>query len=85
MVRMGISTPRSAMKSKPPAPTRGSSVRAAKARTSGSIAARRRGVNTRLRSPRCRSWSGGSSKMNMPGGISIPALMISSTDPSAEL
>ena len=29
MVRMGISAPRSAMKSKPPVPTSGSSVRAA--------------------------------------------------------
>ena len=59
MVRIGISVPRSAMKSKPPVPMRGSSDRAAKSRTFGSMAASRRGVKTRLRSPRCRSWSGG--------------------------
>ena len=49
------------------------------------MAAMRRGVKTRLMMPRWRSWSGGSSKMNMPGGISISALMISSTEPLAEL
>ena len=70
----GIGAPRSAMKSKPPWSTRGSRLRAAKARISGAIAAMRRGVNTRLRTPRCRLWSGGSSKMNMPGGISHPGL-----------
>ena len=47
------------------------------------MAAMRRGVKTRVRSPRWRSWSGGSSKMNTPGGISISALMISMTDPLA--
>ena len=85
MVRIGISVPRSAMKSKPPCPTSGSSLRAAKARTCGSIAAMRLGVKTRLISPRCRSWSGGSSKMNNPGGSSAPDLMISRTEPLAEL
>ncbi len=73
------------MKSKPPLPTSGSSVRAQNSRTFGSIAPTRRGVNTRESSPRWRSWAGGSSMMNTPGGISIPLRMTSSTLPFAEL
>ena len=67
MVRIGIWAPRSAMKSKPPAPTSGSSERAQKSRTSGSIAAIFFGVNTRLSRPRWTSWIGGSSNRMMPG------------------
>ena len=85
MVRMGIWAPRSAMKSNPPVPTRGSSDRAQNSRTLGSMAFILRGVNTRDSRPRCRSWFGGSSKMIDPGGISMPLLMISSSVPLAEL
>ena len=73
------------MKSKPPAPTRGSRLRAQNSRTLGSMAAILRGVKTRDSRPRWRSWSGGSSKMIEPGGISMPLLISSSTDPLAEL
>ena len=34
--------------------------------------------------PRCRSWIGGSSIRISPGGMSIPAMMISSVDPLPE-
>ena len=56
-----------AMKSKPPEPTSGSRLRAQNSRTLGSMAAILRGVKTRDRRPRWRSWSGGSSKMIEPG------------------
>jgi len=69
---MGISAPRSWMKSKPPAPTSGSRVRAQKARTCGSIASIRFGVNTRLNSPRCTSWREVLEEY-VPGGISMPS------------
>ena len=85
IVRIGIWAPRSAMKSKPPLPTSGSRLRAQNSRTLGSIAAILRGVNTRDSRPRCRSWSGGSSKMIDPGGISMPLLMSSRIVPLAEL
>ena len=44
----------------------------------------RRGVNTRDNNDRCTSWVGGSSNRMLPGGISTPCLMISSTDPLPE-
>ena len=84
MVRMGIWAPRSAMKSNPPVPTIGSRARAQNSRIFGSMAATLRGVNTRERSPRWRSCSGGSSKMIVPGGISMPLLISSSTVPRLE-
>ncbi len=68
-MRIGICAPRSAMKSKPPAPTSGSSVRAQNSRTFGSIAFIFFGVNTRDSRPRCTSWTGGSSNRMMPGGM----------------
>ena len=79
MVRMGIWAPRSAMKSKRPAPTRGSRLRAQNSRTLGSSALMLRGVKTRDSRRRCRWWAGGSSKMMEPGGISMPLLMSSSS------
>ena len=85
IVRIGIWAPRSAMKSKPPLPTSGSRLRAQNSRTLGSMAAILRGVNTRDSRPRWRSWSGGSSKMIDPGGISMPLLMSSRIVPLAEL
>ena len=53
----------------------GSRLLAQNARIWGSSSAIRRGVNTRDSSFRCRVWVGGSSKMNMPGGIVMPARM----------
>ena len=60
-------------------------VRAQNARTLGSSAAMRRGVNTRESSDRCTSWVGGSSNKIVPGGISMPLLIISSTEPRPEM
>ncbi len=85
IVRIGMKAPRSWMKSKPPEPTRGSRVVAQNSRIFGSMAAIRRGVNTRERRPRCSSWVGGSSKMIEPGGTSMSAFSSSSTVPRAEL
>ncbi len=85
MVRIGIWAPRCVMKSNPSSPTSGSRVMAQNSRTFGSMAPIFRGVNTRDSRPRCRSCSGGSSKMNVPGGISMSALMSSSNEPFAEL
>ena len=72
------------MKSKPPAPTSGSRLAAQNARTLGSISAIRRGVNTRESNDRWMSWVGGSSKRMLPGGMSTPILIISSTEPRPE-
>ena len=77
MVRIGISAPRSAMTSNPPAPTSGSSARTQNWRVNGSMAAIRRGVNTFDTSRRCRSCSGGSSKRMTPGGTAKPLVMTS--------
>ena len=84
MVRIGICAPRSAMKSNPPEPTSGSRLLAQNARTLGSSSAMRRGVKMRDSSERCTSWVGGSSNRMLPGGISAPCLMISSTEPRPE-
>ncbi len=72
------------MKSKPPEPTSGSRLRAQNARTFGSSSAMRRGVKMRDSNDRCTSCVGGSSNRMLPGGISTPCLMISSTDPRPE-
>ena len=73
------------MKSKPPAPTSGSRLRAQNARTFGSSSAIRRGVNTRDSNDRCTSCVGGSSNRMLPGGMSTPLLMNSSTEPLPEM
>ena len=85
IVRIGIWAPRSAMKSKPPEPTFGSRLRAQNSRTWGSMAAIRRGVNTRDSSARCSSCAGGSSKRIVPGGIVTFILIISRTEPRPEM
>ena len=85
MVRIGICAPRSATKSKPPAPINGSRARAQNSRTLGSSASIFFGVNTRESRPRWTVCCGGSSKMTTPGGISMSAWMNSSTAPRAEL
>ncbi len=85
MVRIGNCAPRSATKSKRPAPTSGSRARAQNSRTFGSRAFIFLGVNTRESRPRWTVCCGGSSKITMPGGISMFALMNSSTEPRAEL
>ena len=85
MTRIGMNLPRSAMKSKSPEPTSGSSTSAQKARTWGSSASIFFGVKTRESRPRWMSCVGGSSKRIDPGGISTPALMISSTEPRPEM
>ena len=69
------------MKSKRPPSTSGSRVRAQNSRTFGSIAFIALGVNTRESRPRCRSWIGGSSMRIRPGGMSKPAMIVSSVDP----
>ena len=73
------------MKSNRPAPTSGSSRVPQNSRIFGSSPLIRRGVNTRDSRPRCTSCAGGSSKMIDPGGISMSALMSSSSVPRAEL
>ena len=73
------------MKSNPPLPTRGSRLRAQNSRTFGSIAPILRGVKTRVSRPRWMSCLGGSSKMNVPGGICTSALISSRMVPRAEL
>ncbi len=65
------------MKSNPPVPTRGSSVRAQNSRTNGSMAFILLGVKTRESTPRCTSWTGGSSNRMIPGGKLMSALMSS--------
>ncbi len=81
----GMIVPKSRTKSKPSPPTSGSSTLAQYSRIWGSRAFIFFGVNTRDSSPRCAVWSGGSSKMNTPDGISMSALMISRIPPFAEL
>ena len=71
------------MKSKPPAPTSGSRTCAQNSRTCGSSASIFFGVNTRDSRPRWIVWIGGSSKMKMPGGISMSALISSRMPPRA--
>ena len=84
MVRIGISAPRSWMKSNPPLPTSGSRVLAQNSRTLGSMAFIFLGVNTRDMTPRWTSWRGGSSKRITPRGISRSALMSSRIEPLPE-
>ncbi|CNH58478.1 Uncharacterised protein [Mycobacterium tuberculosis] len=85
ITRIGICAPRSATKSKPPAPISGSKLREQNSRILGSSALTLRGVNIRDNNLRWMSWIGGSSKMTVPGGMSILALMISRIAPLAEL
>lgn len=54
-------------------------------RICGSSASTLRGVNIRDSRLRWMLWIGGSSKISVPGGISIPDLMISSTAPRPEM
>ena len=73
------------MKSNLPSAMTGSRARAQNRRTCGSISAIRFGVKTRLSRLRCTSCAGGSSNRMMPGGISMPLRMSSSTDPLPEM
>ena len=85
ITRIGICEANSRMMSKRSSPTSGSRQAAENARICGSRAATFRGVNTRDIRLRWMVWVGGSSKMTMPGGMSMPALMISSTPPRPEM
>ncbi len=73
------------MKSKRPAPTRGSRLCAQNSRIFGSSAFIFFGVNTRDSRPRCMVWIGGSSKRMTPGGISMSALISSRIAPRPEM
>ncbi len=84
MVSIGMIAPRSAMKSKRPSSISGSSVRRQNSRTFGSIASIALGVKTRDIRLRCTSCAGGSSMRIDPGGISMPARIISSVEPLPE-
>ena len=68
-----------------PAPTSGSRLLAQNSRTFGSSAFILRGVNTRDSRPRWTVWTGGSSKMRTPGGISMPARISSRMPPRPEM
>ena len=81
MTRIGMNLPRSSMKSKPPAPTRGSSTSAQKARTWGSSACIFFGVKTRESRERWPLCAGGSSMRITPEGISTLARIISRMEP----
>ena len=85
ITRIGICAPRSRTKSKPPAPTSGSRLRAQNSRIFGSSASIFFGVNTRDSRLRCTVWIGGSSKMSTPGGISMSALISSRMAPRPEM
>ncbi len=85
MVRIGICAPSSAMRSKPPEPTSGSRLRAQNSRILPSSSFTRRAVKARDSRRRWMVWVGGSSKMRMPGGISIPALISSRIAPRPEM
>ena len=84
MVSIGMMAPRSVMKSKRPSAISGSRVRRQNSRTLGSIASMAFGVNTRDMRLRCTSCAGGSSMRIDPGGISMPARIISSVEPLPE-
>ena len=85
MTRIGIWAPRSAMKSNSSAPTSGSRLWTQNARIWGSSAATRFGENTLDMSRRWMVWTGGSSKMSTPDGISMLALMSSRMPPRPEM
>ena len=82
---IGITAPRSVTKSNLPLPTSGSRACAQYSRILGSSALTLRGVNIRANSLRWMSWIGGSSKITVPGGISMLALISSMIAPRAEL
>ena len=73
------------MKSKRSAPTRGSRLAAQNSRIFASSSSTRRGVKARESRRRWMVWVGGSSKMMMPGGISMPALISSMIPPLPEM
>ncbi len=85
MTRMGMSAPRSEMKLNWPPATRGSSALAQYARICGSNAFIFFGVKTRVSRLRWMPCSGGSSKMNTPGGTGAFALMNSRMPPRPEM
>jgi hypothetical protein len=72
------------MRSKPGSPTSGSRQRTQYSRIIGSSAATRRGENTGASNCRWMLWTGGSSMMRVPGGISMFAWISSSMTPRAE-
>ena len=82
---IGICAPKSVMKSNRSVPTSGSRLCVQNSRILGSSALILRGVNIRARSLRWTSWMGGSSKITVPGRISILALINSTIAPRAEL
>ena len=84
MTRIGISRPSFSIRSNRDSPTSGSRQRTQYSRTSGSSSAIRRGENTRASSFRWMSWTGGSSMMRVPGGITMFALISSSMTPREE-
>ena len=85
ITRIGICAPRSATKSNRSAPTSGSRLSTQNSRIFGSSAFIWRGVNTRESSARWMVCVGGSSKINMPGGISMFALISSRMPPRPEM
>ncbi len=85
IVLIGSSAPRSSTKSNRSEPTSGSRHTAQKARTFASNAFIFFGVKARDTSARWMVWSGGSSLMNTPGGMTGSALTTSRMSPLAEL
>ena len=73
------------MKSNPPVPTSGSRLRAQNSRTLGSMAFMRFGGEHPATAGPVHVCAGGSSKRMMPGGISMSALISSSTEPLPEM
>ena len=84
MTLIGISRLSVSMRSNRGWPTSGSRQRAQNSRIFGSRSATRRGENTRATSCRWMLWTGGSSKMRVPGGISTFALISSRMEPREE-
>ena len=85
ITRIGICAPRSATKSNRSAPTSGSRQRAQNSRIFGSSAFIFLGVNTLPSTLRWTVWTGGSSKMNTPGGTAMLALISSRMAPRPEM
>ena len=72
----GSRSAKSRMKSNESRPTSPSTISTQSSRIWASRPATARGVNSRDTMPRCIVCIGGSSKMNRPGGISMPWLMM---------
>ena len=83
ITRIGISRPNTSIRSNRLWPTSGSRQSTAYARIFGSSAMIRRGVKIFLSRLRCSVWIGGSSMIRVPGGSSMPDLMISRMLPRA--